>query len=87
METLGLFFRKACYHQNASYRKMKRRKVVENLEIYKFGSVHFWQILHSKKLQNLEKRSEVSMSSKVRGFYGAFACTVNSFLAQKVKNV
>jgi hypothetical protein len=31
METLNLFFRKASYHRNASYRKMKRTKGVEKL--------------------------------------------------------
>jgi hypothetical protein len=31
METLDLFFRRACYHQKASYRKMKRIKIVEKL--------------------------------------------------------
>ncbi len=34
METLDLFFRRACYRWNASYRKMKRIKVVEKLYIY-----------------------------------------------------
>jgi hypothetical protein len=31
METLDLFFRRACYHCNASYRKMKRTEVVEKV--------------------------------------------------------
>ncbi len=31
MKTLDHFFRRACYHWNASYRKMKRIQVVENL--------------------------------------------------------
>ncbi len=31
IETLDLFFRRVCYHQNASYRKMKRIKVVHKL--------------------------------------------------------
>jgi hypothetical protein len=31
METLDFFFRKAYYYQNASYRNMKRIKVVEKL--------------------------------------------------------
>jgi hypothetical protein len=31
VETLGLFFRWACYHQNTSYRKRKRINVVEKL--------------------------------------------------------
>jgi hypothetical protein len=70
METLHLFFRRACYHQNTSYRKMKKIKVVEKYDIYKFVSVCIWYKIHPKKLQNLQKRSKVSMRSKVRGFYG-----------------
>jgi hypothetical protein len=42
METLDFFFRRACYHRNASYRKKRKRKeVVEKLWIYIFGSLHF----------------------------------------------
>jgi hypothetical protein len=56
METSDLFFRKVCYDQNASCRKMKRIKVVETLYIYKFGYVHFWYTIHPKKLRNLQKK-------------------------------
>ncbi len=62
------FFRGACYHRSASYRKVKRIKAVEKLQIYKFGSVHFWYIIHPKKLRNLQKKkkkSKVSMRCKV----------------------
>jgi hypothetical protein len=38
METLGPFFRRACYHQNTSYRKTKGIYVVENfLNAFNFG--------------------------------------------------
>ncbi len=46
-ETLDLFFRRACYHWNASYRKLKRIKVVEKLQIYKYGFVHFFCVRDS----------------------------------------
>jgi hypothetical protein len=49
---------------------MKRIKVVEKLEIYKFGSVYFWYMIHPKKLRNLQKKSKVYTMSKVRGFGG-----------------
>jgi hypothetical protein len=42
---------------------------------YKFGSVHFWYVIHPKKLQNLKrkkKRSKDSMRSTVTGFYSRF---------------
>ncbi len=67
---LGPLFRRACYHENASYRKMKRLQVIEKFQIYIVGSVHFWYKIHPKKLRNLQKRSKVSMWSKVKGFYG-----------------
>jgi hypothetical protein len=53
METLDLW---ACYHHNASYRKMKRMKVLEKSLINKFGSVHFLYMIHPKNLQNLQKK-------------------------------
>jgi hypothetical protein len=37
-----LFSRRTCYHQNVSYRRMKKMKVVEYSKICKFGYVHFW---------------------------------------------
>jgi hypothetical protein len=58
MKTLDLFFRKACYHQNASYKKIKRIKVVEKLWINKFGCVDFWYMIHLKKLRNLQKKAQ-----------------------------
>jgi hypothetical protein len=61
METLDLFFRRACFHCNASYRKRKRMKVVEKLQIYKFGSVHFMYMIQPQKLQSLQE--------KVRSFH------------------
>ncbi len=53
METLDLFFRRACYHWNVSHRKIKRIKVVD-LQI-RFCS--FLYLTHPKKLQNLQKKS------------------------------
>jgi hypothetical protein len=61
IETQDLSFSRACYNQHVSNRKMERIKVVEKLEIYKFGSVHFWYIIHPKKLRNLQQ--------KVHSFY------------------
>jgi hypothetical protein len=52
METLDLFFRRACYHWNASYRKVKRVTIVKKIYFYKFGSVHSWYLIHPKKLWN-----------------------------------
>ncbi len=71
METLDLFFRRACYHWNTFYIKMKRIKFVVKLHIYKFGSVHFgtWFI---QSYWTCKKKSKVSMRSKVRGFYGNY---------------
>ncbi len=44
-------------------------KVVENFLICKFGSVDFWYIIHSKKLRNLQKEVQRSISFNVWGFY------------------
>jgi hypothetical protein len=60
-ETLDLFIRRACCRWNAFYRKTKRIKVVERLQIYKFGSAPFLYMMHLKKLQNLQE--------KVRSFH------------------
>jgi hypothetical protein len=49
---------------------MKRIKVVEKLGIYKFGSVQFVYMIHHRSYRACEKKSKVSMRSKVRGFYG-----------------
>jgi hypothetical protein len=72
METLDLFFRRACYHWNAAYRKMKRIKVVETFS--STNSVLFisctWFIHRSYRAY--KKKSKVSVRSKVRGFYGTF---------------
>jgi hypothetical protein len=54
---------------------MKRIKEGEKLLIYKSCSVHFWNMIHPKKLWHLQNRFEVSMRSKVRGFYGNFGTT------------
>ncbi len=86
MEPLDLYLRRTCYHRKTSYRNMKRIRVLEKLYIYKFGSHHFWWMIHPKKLWNLQKRSKVSMRSKVRGFYGTirvhtFITTIVSFFA------
>jgi hypothetical protein len=35
-------------------------------------SIHFWYRIYPKKLRNLQERSNVSMRSKVRDFYGTF---------------
>jgi hypothetical protein len=35
-------------------------------------------MIHPKKLRNLQKRSEVSMRSKVRGFYGTLAIALST---------
>jgi hypothetical protein len=51
---------------------MKRIKVVEKLSILKFVSVHISYMIYSKKLQNLQKRSQVIMRSKVKGVYGVY---------------
>ncbi len=37
-------------------------KVLEKLKIYEFGTVHFWDMIHPKKLQNLQR--------KVQSFHG-----------------
>jgi hypothetical protein len=78
IEAFDLFFGRACYNWNASYRKMKVIKVVEKLTIYKFGSAHSWYMIHQKNLQNLQKkkRSKVSLGAKVIGFDGTLRCTV-----------
>jgi hypothetical protein len=62
--TLELFFRRACYRRNASYRKMKIINVVEKIKIYRFGSVHF--LVHDSSKDD----TELAKRSKVRGFYG-----------------
>jgi hypothetical protein len=36
--------------------KKWRIEVVENLQIYKFGSVNYWYMIHLKKLWNWQKR-------------------------------
>jgi hypothetical protein len=54
-ETLDLLFRRTCFYQNASYRKMNGIKVVDKLSIYKVGSVHFWHRIHPKKLRILQQ--------------------------------
>jgi hypothetical protein len=56
METLDLFFRRAFYCRNASYPKIKRIKLIEKLQNYKFGSVYFWDMIHPKKVQNLQNK-------------------------------
>ncbi len=59
---------------------MKRINVVENPEIYKFGSVHFFVHDSSTESTELARKSKVSMWSKVRGFYGiSFSLTRNYF--------
>jgi hypothetical protein len=55
VETLNLFFCRAWYHQNASYRKMNGIKVVDKLSICKVGSVHFWHLFHPEKLRILQE--------------------------------
>jgi hypothetical protein len=61
---------------------MKRIKVVEKPKIYEFGSVHFWQLIHPKKLRNLQKkRSKVSTGSKVRGFDGTVDTVSQAYIA------
>jgi hypothetical protein len=49
--TLDLLFRRSCYYQNASNRKMNAIKVLDKLSICKVGFVHFWHIIYPKKLQ------------------------------------
>jgi hypothetical protein len=53
---------------------MKRIKVVDKLQIYKFGSVHFWYMIDdsSKEATELAKKSKVSMRAEIRGFHGTF---------------
>jgi hypothetical protein len=73
METLDLFFRRACYHQNASYRNNEENKCFRTLFWY-----FFWYMIHPKKLRQrsygtYKKWSKVCMKSKVRGFYGISA--------------
>ncbi len=49
--TLDIFFREACYYQNAFHRKINGIKVVDELSIGKVGSVHFWRRIHPTKLR------------------------------------
>ncbi len=55
MESLNLFFRRACYYQNSSYRKMNEIKVVDKLPICEVGFVHFWHKIRPKKLRFLQE--------------------------------
>jgi hypothetical protein len=57
LETLGCFFRGACFHESASYRKMKKMKVVEKLQLYKFGSVHLLVHDFSEEATALARKS------------------------------
>ncbi len=69
IETLDLFFRRACYHRNAFYRKMKTIKVVEKLQIYKFGSVLFLVHDSSEAATELAKKaSKFPWGLKLEGF-------------------
>ncbi len=66
METKDLFSKRACYHCNASCRKLKRIKDVEKLEIYKFASVHFWYMIHAglaRKVLSPNRRHQREMNS------------------------
>jgi hypothetical protein len=68
METSDLFFRRGCLNWNTSYRKMERIKVVEKLQIYKFRSLHFWYMIHPKKLQNSQKNLKFSWGPMLEAF-------------------
>jgi hypothetical protein len=72
METLDIFSRRACYYQNAYYRKMNGIKVVDKLSTCKVGSVHFLAQNSPKEATDLAKKR-----FKVKGFYG----TTKGFLA------
>ncbi len=50
----GFFSRRACHHQNASFRKRNKMILVEELKICKFGSVYFSFMIHPKKQRNLQ---------------------------------
>jgi hypothetical protein len=64
----GLFSRRACYHQNAFYRKLILCKIFRIATSVLFI---FWYMIHRKKLWIFsESRFNVSMRSKVRSFYG-----------------
>jgi hypothetical protein len=76
METLGLFFRRACYHWNASYRKnggIKSCRKPLDLQI-RFCSFFGTRFIQRGYETCKKERSKVSMRSKVRGFYGMY-CT------------
>ncbi len=49
------FFRRDSYHQNASYRKMKRINVAETLFTFKLCSVHFLYKIHPKMIRILQE--------------------------------
>jgi hypothetical protein len=51
----GPFFRRACYYQNAFYRKMNEIKVVDKLPICKVDSVLFWHRIRPKKRRVLQE--------------------------------
>jgi hypothetical protein len=52
---LGPFFRRACYHQNASYRKMNGTKFADKLSICEVGSVRSWHKNPPKEATNLAR--------------------------------
>jgi hypothetical protein len=56
IETLDLFFRRACYHWNVSYRKMKRIRVVENVRSTNSVLFIFLYMIHPQKLQSLQEK-------------------------------
>ncbi len=71
IETLDLFFRKACYHWNAFYKEVNRNKSCGkplDLQIRLCSFFGTWFIRRS--YGTCKKRPTVSMRSKVRGFYG-----------------
>ncbi len=48
---------------------MERIKVVGKLQVYTLGSVHFWYMIHPKKLWNLQiKRPQYPWVPKLKVF-------------------
>jgi hypothetical protein len=69
---------------------MNRIKVVEKPMIYKFGSVHFWYMIHPKKLQNLQKKKKspkFSCGPKLEAFtVGLHFLFQKSLIENEIKN-
>jgi hypothetical protein len=66
----GPLFQKGLLSSKLVLQKKWRMKVVEKRQIYKYGSAHFWYMIHPKKLRNLQNKVQGFHEVWVRGFYG-----------------